>query len=161
LEIFISCFAIPQKNLNLYLSEKINQTTVKLLLQFIFIFLSLGLYVISFNTLKPFRRHKKRSASTIALKLSYLLFLIVFMLIVYLLTFKSHFPVKNDFVPIRINPVLVTFIALTFSIFIPNAGIIFRRKFNKSRAIYNVIFTVINIFTTIVLVTIIFTFPWK
>ena len=48
------------------------------LLHLIFIATFVFLYVVSIIILRPFRKHRKRPVSTIALKMSYLLYLAVF-----------------------------------------------------------------------------------
>lgn len=135
--------------------------TLNFLLHLIFIATFIILYIVSIVILKPFRVHRKRTVSTIALKISYLIYLIVFLLLAYLVLFYTRMPAKDDVQPNGRNPFIIYYVAVILAFFIPNLGIMLRRKFNKSRTQYNIIFIVINIITILVLTGVIFTFPWE
>lgn len=111
--------------------------------QVFFIIGYLFLYVISFIILKPFRIHRKRPISTILLKLSYLIFLVVFLVFTYLLLFgaKEH---SNDNLPYD-TLFNIHFLLFLSSSIIPNVGIMLRRKINKKRIEYNLICACINL----------------
>jgi hypothetical protein len=115
---------------------------------------------VSIIILRPFRIHRKRAVSTIALKVSYLIYLLAFLLLAYLVLFYSG-PRSEDDDPVGKNPFLIYYVAVIMAFFIPNLGIMLRRKFNKFRNQYNFIFTAINLFTTLILAFIIYTMPWE
>ena len=64
--------------------------------QFFFLFGYLVLYVVSIIILRPFRVHKRRRRSTIALKVSYLLFLAFFLIFTYMLLFGQKVLDQDD-----------------------------------------------------------------
>ncbi|MCB8994400.1 MAG: hypothetical protein H6538_02210 [Bacteroidales bacterium] len=130
------------------------------LLHLIFIATFVFLFVVSIIILKPFRIHRKRPVSTIAIKVSYLLYLLSFLLLAYLVLFYSGSRTEEED-ELSKNPYLLYYVAVILAFFIPNLGIMLRRKFNKYRPQYNIIFTFINVFTTLVLSFIIYTMPWE
>jgi len=130
------------------------------LLHLIFIATFVFLFVVSIIILRPFRVHRKRAISTISLKVSYLVYLLVFLLLAYLALFYSGSLSTEEDQPGK-NPFLIYYIAVIFAFFIPNLGIMFRRKITKFRSQYNIIFTTINLFTTLVLAFIIYIMPWE
>ena len=134
---------------------------MNVLLHLIFIATFIILYVVSIVILKPFRIHQKRTVSTIALKVSYLFYLLAFLLLAYLVLFYSRVPSEDEENPIGKNPFLIYYITVILAFFIPNLGIMLRRKFNKYRTNYNIIFTGINLFTMLVLAFIIYIIPWE
>jgi len=119
------------------------------------------LYVVSIVILKPFRVHQKRPVSTISLKVSYLVYLLAFLLLAYLVLFYSSVPAEDEENPAGKNPFLLYYITVILAFFIPNLGIMLRRRFNKYRTNYNLIFTAINLFTALVLSFIIYIIPWE
>jgi hypothetical protein len=132
------------------------------LLHLVFIATFVILFVVSIVILKPFRIHQKRPVSTIALKVSYLIYLLIFLLLAYLVLFYSGTPVgEEEEKPISKNPYIIYYVAVILAFFIPNLGIMLRRRFNKFRTEYNFIFTGINLFTSMVLAFIIYTMPWE
>jgi uncharacterized membrane protein YidH (DUF202 family) len=113
-------------------------------LELIFILSFFLFYVITVIFLKPFRIHRKRKYSTIALKVSYLLYLAVFLLFLYLLIFVEKdetvsFSTKSEVI---FNPFFLLFLV---SAIIPNVGIMIRRQIKKKRFEYNVFASVANI----------------
>jgi uncharacterized membrane protein len=97
------------------------------ILHFIFIAAVLLVYVIAIIVLKPFRTHRKRPASTITLKTSYLIYMAAFMLLAYLVLFFSITSEPTEEAPEeKILNVFTVFSVLAF--FIPNIGIIVRRS---------------------------------
>lgn len=86
--------------------------------------------------LRPFRINRKRRNSTYMLKFSYLAYLIVALSFFYYLVFlKIEIKDKTD----ELN-----YIFMILSLFVPNIGILLRRKFKNNRVIYNYFFSGIN-----------------
>lgn len=111
--------------------------------QVFFVFGYLLLFVISIIILKPFRVHRKRPITTISLKVSYLVFLAVFLIFTYLLLFgtKEH---SNDDIPYD-TLFNIHFLIFLSSTIIPNMGIMLRRKITKKRVEYNMVCIGINL----------------
>ncbi len=130
------------------------------LLHFIFIACFLFLFVVSIIILRPFRIHKRRPISTVAFKLSYLLYLFVFLLLAYLVLFYSRTRDEVEDPAFR-NPFTIYYVLVILAFLVPNLGIMLRRKVDKLRVQYNVIFTGINLTVIIILVFIIYTIPWE
>ncbi|MGD2035927.1 MAG: hypothetical protein PVF73_12770 [Bacteroidales bacterium] len=110
--------------------------------QFFFLIGYIILFIISVIILRPFRVHKKRRFSTISLKISYLFFLVMFLVFTYLLLFGSKM-IGNDNRPYDsiFNIYFLMFLTATI---VPNVGIMIRRKIKKNRVEYNIMFTVVN-----------------
>lgn len=101
------------------------------------------LFVVSIIILKPFRVHRKRPLSTISLKVSYLMFLLVFLMFTYLLLFGQKQLDEGD---IPYDTLFnIHFLFFLSSTIIPNIGIMLRRSISKKRITYNVLFTTVNI----------------
>lgn len=114
------------------------------LLHFIFIAAFLLVYVIAIIVLKPFRIHRNRPVSTIALKTSYLIYMATFMLLAYLVLFFSISSEPTEEAnEEKILNVYTVFCILAF--FIPNVGIMIRRSIKSWRVAYNYIFSGINL----------------
>ena len=86
--------------------------------------------------LSPFRVNVKRKNSTYMLKFSYLAYLLVALSFFYYLVF-----LKNE---IKDTTNELNYVFMVLSLFVPNIGILLRRKFKKNRVIYNYFFTGIN-----------------
>ena len=101
------------------------------------------LFVVSIIILQPFRMHRKRKKSTIAIKISYLLYLLVFLIFTYLLLFGNK-ELREDDVPYDslFNIHFLLFLSATI---VPNIGIMIRKNVKKKRVEYNIIFSLINI----------------
>jgi uncharacterized membrane protein YqaE (UPF0057 family) len=91
---------------------------------------------------------------------SYLIYLLAFLLLAYLVLFYSG-PRSEEAEPSGKNPFVIYYIAVVIAFFIPNIGIMLRRKIKEYRSQYNIIFTAVNFFTTLVLSFIIYTIPWE
>lgn len=129
-------------------------------LHFIFIATFLFLIVVSFIILRPFRVHRTRTISTMSLKFSYLLYLIVFITLVYLILFFSDIPAENEvWADDWLMKICYTVIIISF--FVPNIAIMFRRKVKKLRQAYNILFTGINAIITIALLLVMRCFPFR
>ena len=130
------------------------------LLHFIFIAAFLLIYIIAIIILKPFRLHRKRPVSTIFIKASYLLYLACFMLMAYLILFFSASTEPAEEVDEeRILNVLTVFSVLAF--FIPNVGIMIRRRIGTWRVTYNYLITALNILISAGLIWFIIDLPWQ
>lgn len=130
------------------------------LLHFIFIAAFLLIYIIAIIILKPFRLHRKRPLSTIFIKVSYLVYLACFMLMAYLILFFSGTAEPTEEVDEeRIVNALTVFSVLAF--FIPNIGIMIRRRISTWRVTYNYAVTALNILISLGLVWFIMDLPWK
>jgi hypothetical protein len=130
------------------------------LLHFLFIAAFLLIYIIAIIILKPFRVHRKRPVSTIFIKLSYLIYLACFMLMAYLiLFFSSSVETTEEVDEERIFNALTVFSVLAF--FIPNIGIMVRRRISSWRVTYNYLVTAFNILISIGLIWFISDLPWQ
>ena len=96
------------------------------------------IFSLAYAYLKPHLVHKRRIVSTLFLKISYLLYLLILLIIIYLSALKSGGLEK-------IFPGIEFFAFLTV-LFIPTIAILLRklRRFSKKRDSYNYFFTVIN-----------------
>ena len=130
------------------------------LLHFIFIAAFLLIYIVAIIILKPFRIHRKRPLSTIFIKASYLIYLACFMLMAYLILFFSATSEPTEDVDEeRILNALTIFSVLAF--FIPNIGIMIRRRINSWRIAYNYVITALNILISLGLIWFILDLPFK
>jgi hypothetical protein len=135
-------------------------TVMSFLLHFIFIAAFLLIYIIAIIILKPFRIHRKRPVSTIFIKASYLIYLACFMLMAYLiLFFSATAEPAEDVDEERILNTLTVFSVLAF--FIPNIGIMIRRRIGSWRVTYNYLITALNILISIGLIWFIIDLPWQ
>ena len=117
------------------------------------------LFIVSIIILKPFRIHKRRRASTIALKLSYLLFLSLFLIFTYMLLFGKKVVVEGDQPYDSIfNLYFLIFLSATI---VPNLGIMFRKKIKKKRIEYNILATIINLLYALYLLFLIVSGQWS
>jgi cytochrome bd-type quinol oxidase subunit 2 len=121
------------------------------LLHFIFIATFLFVYVIAIILLKPFRLHRKRKVSTIALKISYLVYLAFFLAFVYLVLFFADSEVNTE-ENIDDGSSVIYYIIVLVSFFIPNIGIMIRRRFKKNRKTFNLLVTGFNFLIILALV---------
>jgi hypothetical protein len=101
------------------------------------------IFVVSIIILKPFRIHRKRPISTITLKVSYLLFLLFFLLFTYLLLFGQK-QLSDDEIPYD-TLFNIHFLFFLSSTIIPNVGVMIRRSITKKRVVYNMLFSGINL----------------
>lgn len=116
------------------------------------------LFVVTLLILRPFRYNRQRMKSTIALKVSYLLFLAVFLVFTYLLLFGKKEPPDAD--SLYAGLFNVHFLFFLSSLLIPNIGIMARRRVKKKRKEYNLIFTLINLIYFIYLMFLCVTRKW-
>jgi len=96
-------------------------------------------FSLAYAYLKPHELHKHRLVSTLILKLSYLLYLLVLLIIIYLSALVNGGLEKVFYG--------VEFFAFLIVIFVPTIGIFARKlgQFRTKRESYNYFFSVINI----------------
>lgn len=130
------------------------------LLHFIFIAAFLLIYIIAIIILKPFRIHRKRPVSTILIKASYLVYLACFLLMAYLILFFSANAEPTEEVDEeKILNMLTVF--SVFAFFIPNIGIMIRRRISSWRVTYNYIMTALNFLIALGMIWFIMDLPWE
>jgi hypothetical protein len=126
--------------------------------QIFFLFGYLILYVVSIIILKPFRIHRHRPKSTIAIKVSYLAFLAVFLVFTYLLLFgKKELSEEDMPYDTLFN---IHFLLFLSSTIVPNVGIMLRRSIRKKRIGFNLIFIAVNLLYTAYLLFLIISKKW-
>jgi hypothetical protein len=110
------------------------------ILGIVFIILVLS---VAYAYLKPHQLHKRRLFSTLVLKLSYLLYLLVLCIVVYLSAL-----VKGGLDKVFMG---IEFFAFLLVLFAPTIGIFARKLgyFSKKREGYNYFFTVVNMLSII------------
>lgn len=103
-------------------------------------------FSLAYAYLKPHRIHKRYPYSTLLLKISYLLYLLVILVIIYLSSL-----VKGGMGEVFLG---VEFYAFLLVLFIPTIGIFARKvgHFKKNRENYYYFFSVVNILSIIALV---------
>lgn len=130
------------------------------LLHFIFIAAFLLIYIIAIIILKPFRIHRKRPVSTILIKASYLIYLACFLLMAYLILFFSSGAETSEEVDEEKILNMLTVFSI-FAFFIPNIGIMIRRRITSWRVTYNYIVSALNILIALGMVWFILDLPWE
>jgi hypothetical protein len=97
------------------------------------------IFALAYAYLKPHQLHKRRLVSTLLLKISYLLYLLVLLIIVYLSAL-----VKGGLEQVFFG---VEFFAFLIVLFVPTIGIFARKlgHFSKKREEYNYFFSIANI----------------
>ena len=121
------------------------------LLHFIFIATFLFVYIIAIIILKPFRLHRKRKLSTLSLKMSYLIYLAFFLTFVYLVLFFADNQVDTEEY-MEGGTSAIYYVIVLVSFFLPNIGIMIRRRFKNKRETYNYLATALNILIILSLV---------
>jgi len=130
------------------------------LLHFIFIATFLFVFIIAIIILKPFRLHRKRKISTISLKLSYMLYLAFFLGFVYLVLFFTDNEVSTEEV-MENGTSIIYYIIVLIAFFLPNIGIMIRRKFKEKRGIFNYTVTVMNVVVILALIFMMSQIEWS
>ncbi|MFN8240720.1 MAG: hypothetical protein U0X39_08220 [Bacteroidales bacterium] len=97
------------------------------------------IFALAYAYLKPHRIHKRRPVSTLFLKTSYLAYLFILLVVVYL---SSFFKGGLDDVFLGIE-----FFAFLVVLFVPTIGIFARKlgPFNRRRENYNYFFSLVNV----------------
>jgi cytochrome bd-type quinol oxidase subunit 2 len=96
-------------------------------------------FSIAYAYLKPHRMHHARPLSTLALKGSYLVYLLVILLVIYLASLRG-----GGVSQVFDGPEFFIFLVV---LFVPTAGIFSRKieRFSGKRIRYNLIFTAVNL----------------
>ena len=102
-------------------------------------------FSIAYAYLKPHRLHKRRMVSTLLLKTTYLLYVVVVLTVVYSAIFHKD-GLDKVFPDIEFFPFLLVLFAPTIGVFARKLG-----YFSKQRDSYNYFFTVVNILSIVAL----------
>jgi len=100
-------------------------------------------FSIAYAYLKPHRLHHARPLSTLALKGTYLIYLIVMLLVIYFASLRG-----GGVSTVFDGPEFFVFLVV---LFVPTAGIFSRKiaRFSGKRVRYNIIFSVVNLIMTL------------
>ncbi|MGQ9621650.1 MAG: hypothetical protein ACUVTX_11840 [Bacteroidales bacterium] len=103
------------------------------------------IFSLAYAYLKPHLLHRNRPVSTLLLKVSYLMYVLVLLIVVYLAAL-----VKSGLDEVFFG---VEFFAFLIVLFVPTMGIFARKlqQFRKQRENYNYFFTVVNMLCIIAL----------
>ncbi len=123
--------------IQIYTLKSMDEVILKFF-HFLMMIVFLTIYLLAFIVVKPFLINYKRKISTITLKLSYLVYLAVLLVCVYLFMFFGPSDIEYQLSNLFFTIMLIC-------LFIPNLGILFRRKFRKFRVQYNYFFSLINL----------------
>lgn len=115
------------------------------LLKGILLLIFLFIYVLAFVIVKPFLLNHKRLISTLSLKITYLIYVFCLLVCTYLFMFFGPKDIEHN-----LNELV--FFSLLICFFIPNLGILFRRKFEVYRDVYNYAFSAINIIVSVFII---------
>ncbi|MCU0471733.1 MAG: hypothetical protein MUC93_00010 [Bacteroidales bacterium] len=108
------------------------------------------IFSLAYAYLKPHQLHKRRLVSTLLLKVTYLAYLLILLIIVY---FSAL--VKGGLEEVFFG---IEFFAFLIVLFVPNIGIFARKlgHFSKKREGYNYFFTIVNILSIIAILVMFF-----
>jgi hypothetical protein len=108
------------------------------------------IFALAYAYLRPHQLHKRRLVSTLLLKVSYLFYLLILLIVVYL-----SILVKGGLEEVFFG---IEFFAFLIVLFVPNIGIFARKlgRFSKNRESYNYFFTVVNILSVIAILVMFF-----
>lgn len=100
-------------------------------------------FALAYGYLKPHQLHKRRLVSTLLLKISYLVYLLVLLVIIYLSAL-----VRGGLDEVFYG---IEFFAFLVILFVPTIGIFARKlgQFNKKREGYNYFFTIVNVLSIV------------
>ena len=107
-------------------------------------------FALAFAYLKPHQLHKRRLASTLLLKGSYLLYLLILLIIIYMSALVNGGLEKVFFG--------IEFFAFLLVLFVPTIGIFARKlgQFAKKREGYNYFFSIVNCISILALLVMYF-----
>lgn len=107
-------------------------------------------FSLAYAYLKPHQLHKRRLISTLLLKITYLTYLLILLIVVY---FSAL--VKGGLEEVFFG---IEFFAFLIVLFVPNIGIFARKlgHFSKKREGYNYFFTIVNIISIIAILLMFF-----
>ena len=108
------------------------------------------IFSLAYAYLKPHQLHKRRLVSTLLLKISYLTYLLVLLIVIYLSAL-----VKGGLEEVFFG---VEFFAFLIVLFVPTIGIFARKlgHFSKNRESYNYFFSIVNVLSIIVILLMFF-----
>ena len=108
------------------------------------------IFSLAYAYLKPHQLHKRRLVSTLLLKISYLTYSTVLLIVVYLSAL-----VKGGLEEVFFG---VEFFAFLIVLFVPTIGIFARKlgHFSKNRESYNYFFSIVNVLSIIVILLMFF-----
>jgi len=101
------------------------------------------IFALAYAYLKPHQLHKRRLVSTLLLKISYLFYLLVLLIVVYFSALVKG-GLEQVFFGVEFFVFLVVLFAPTIGIFARKLG-----HFSKKREEYNYFFTVVNIISVL------------
>jgi len=107
-------------------------------------------FALAYAYLKPHQLHKRRMVSTFILKISYLIYLLVLLIIIYLSALVKG-GLEDVFYGIEFFAFLVVLFAPTIGIFARKLG-----QFSKKREGYNYFFSIVNILSVIAILLMFF-----
>ena len=107
-------------------------------------------FALAYAYLKPHQLHKRRLYSTLLLKISYLIYLLILLIIIYLSALVKA-GLENVFYGIE-------FFAFLIVLFVPTIGIFARKmgQFSKKREGYNYFFTIVNVLSIVAILLMFF-----
>jgi hypothetical protein len=107
-------------------------------------------FALAYAYLKPHQLHKRRLFSTLLLKISYLVYLLILLIIIYLSALMKG-GLENVFFGIE-------FFAFLIVLFVPTIGVFARKlgQFSKRREGYNYFFTVVNVLSIVAILLMFF-----
>ncbi len=107
-------------------------------------------FALAYAYLKPHQLHKRRLVSTLFLKISYLIYLLVLLVIIYLSAL-----VRGGLETVFYG---IEFFAFLIVLFVPTIGIFARKlgQFSKKREGYNYFFTIVNILSIVAILMMFF-----
>jgi membrane-associated HD superfamily phosphohydrolase len=107
-------------------------------------------FALAYAYLKPHQLHKRRLYSTLLLKISYLVYLLVLLIIIY---FSAL--VKGGLEKVFYG---IEFFAFLIVLFVPTIGIFARKmgQFSKKREGYNYFFTIVNVLSIVAILLMFF-----
>jgi len=107
-------------------------------------------FALGYAYLKPHQLHKRRMVSTLLLKISYLVYLLVLLIIIYLSAL-----VRGGLETVFYG---IEFFAFLIVLFVPTIGIFARKlgQFSKKREGYNYFFTVVNVLSIVAILLMFF-----
>jgi hypothetical protein len=107
-------------------------------------------FALAYAYLKPHQLHKRRLVSTLLLKISYLAYLFILLVIIYLSAL-----VKGGLEEVFFG---IEFFAFLIVLFVPTIGILARKlgQFSKKREGYNYFFTIVNFLSVIAILLMFF-----
>jgi hypothetical protein len=107
-------------------------------------------FALAYAYLKPHELHKRRLVSTLLLKVSYLTYLLVLLIVIYMAAL-----VKGGLEKVFMG---IEFFAFLVVLFVPTIGIFARKlgQFSKKREGYNYFFTIVNVLSIIAILVMYF-----